>query len=113
MNDKIIIKGAKEHNLKNINLEIPRDKLVVVTGLSGSGKSSLAFDTLYAEGQRRYVGNGELGNRHIGYLKKTTEGYRILYGSESSRNYLNSLNMELYNTQGKNSFVTFDDNEER
>ncbi len=55
MNDKIVIKGAKEHNLKNINLEIPRDKLVVITGLSGSGKSSLAFDTLYAEGQRRYV----------------------------------------------------------
>ena len=49
-NDKIVIKGAKEHNLKNINLEIPRDKLVVITGLSGSGKSSLAFDTLYAEG---------------------------------------------------------------
>ena len=55
MKDKIIIKGAKEHNLKNIDLEIPRDKLVVITGLSGSGKSSLAFDTLYAEGQRRYV----------------------------------------------------------
>ena len=55
MNDKIVIKGAKEHNLKDINLEIPRDKLVVITGLSGSGKSSLAFDTLYAEGQRRYV----------------------------------------------------------
>ena len=55
MQDKIVIKGAKEHNLKNINLEIPRDKLVVITGLSGSGKSSLAFDTLYAEGQRRYV----------------------------------------------------------
>lgn len=55
MNDKIIIKGAKEHNLKNINIEIPRDKLVVITGLSGSGKSSLAFDTIYAEGQRRYV----------------------------------------------------------
>lgn len=53
MNNNIIIKGAKEHNLKNINLEIPRDKLVVITGLSGSGKSSLAFDTLYAEGQRR------------------------------------------------------------
>jgi excinuclease ABC subunit A len=52
---KIIIRGAKEHNLKNINLEIPRDKLVVITGLSGSGKSSLAFDTIYAEGQRRYV----------------------------------------------------------
>ncbi|MCK9216627.1 MAG: excinuclease ABC subunit UvrA [Firmicutes bacterium] len=53
--DKIIIKGAREHNLKNINLEIPRDKFIVVTGLSGSGKSSLAFDTIYAEGQRRYV----------------------------------------------------------
>lgn len=53
--DKIIIKGAREHNLKNIDVEIPRDKLVVVTGLSGSGKSSLAFDTIYAEGQRRYV----------------------------------------------------------
>src|SRR6056300_1587803 len=51
----IIIQGAKTHNLKNIDLDIPRDKLVVVTGLSGSGKSSLAFDTLYAEGQRRYV----------------------------------------------------------
>ena len=55
MNNSIIIRGAKEHNLKNINIEIPRDKLVVITGLSGSGKSSLAFDTLYAEGQRRYV----------------------------------------------------------
>ena len=53
--NSIIIKGAKEHNLKNIDLEIPRDKLVVITGLSGSGKSSLAFDTIYAEGQRRYV----------------------------------------------------------
>ncbi len=53
--ETIIIKGAKEHNLKNIDLEIPRNKLVVITGLSGSGKSSLAFDTLYAEGQRRYV----------------------------------------------------------
>ena len=55
MKDKIIIKGAKVHNLKNVSLEIPRDKLIVFTGLSGSGKSSLAFDTLYAEGQRRYV----------------------------------------------------------
>jgi len=53
--DKIIIRGAREHNLKNINLEIPRDKFVVITGLSGSGKSSLAMDTIYAEGQRRYV----------------------------------------------------------
>ena len=53
--NKIIIKGAKEHNLKDIDLEIPRNQMVVITGLSGSGKSSLAFDTLYAEGQRRYV----------------------------------------------------------
>ena len=53
--NKIIIQGARENNLKNINLEIPRDKFVVITGLSGSGKSSLAFDTIYAEGQRRYV----------------------------------------------------------
>lgn len=55
MKDKIILKGAKVHNLKNVSLEIPRDKLIVFTGLSGSGKSSLAFDTIYAEGQRRYV----------------------------------------------------------
>ena len=51
----IVIKGAREHNLKDVDVEIPRDKLAVITGLSGSGKSSLAFDTIYAEGQRRYV----------------------------------------------------------
>ena len=54
-NTSIIIKGARVNNLKNIDVEIPRNRLVVITGLSGSGKSSLAFDTLYAEGQRRYV----------------------------------------------------------
>ncbi len=53
--DKIIVRGAKMHNLKNINVEIPRNKMTVITGLSGSGKSTLAFDTIYAEGQRRYV----------------------------------------------------------
>src|ERR671923_634084 len=53
--DRIVVHGAREHNLKNIDVEIPRDRLVVITGLSGSGKSSLAFDTIYAEGQRRYV----------------------------------------------------------
>jgi len=71
MNDKIIIKGAKEHNLKNINLEIPRDKLVVITGLSGSGKSSLAFDTLYAEGQRRYVESlSSYARQFLGIMQK-------------------------------------------
>ena len=54
-NDKIVIRGAREHNLKNVNLTLPREKLIVMTGLSGSGKSSLAFDTIYADGQRRYV----------------------------------------------------------
>src|ERR1022692_2256922 len=53
--NKIVVSGAREHNLKDISLELPRDALVVITGLSGSGKSSLAFDTIYAEGQRRYV----------------------------------------------------------
>src|SRR3954452_22530301 len=53
--DRIVIRGAREHNLRNVNLELPRDALIVFTGVSGSGKSSLAFDTLYAEGQRRYV----------------------------------------------------------
>ena len=55
MPDSISIRGAREHNLKDFNIELPRDKLIVITGLSGSGKSSLAFDTVYAEGQRRYV----------------------------------------------------------
>ena len=55
MANQIVVRGAREHNLKNINVELPRDKLIVLTGLSGSGKSSLAFDTIYAEGQRRYV----------------------------------------------------------
>ena len=55
MVDNIIVKGAREHNLKNLSITIPRDKIVVFTGLSGSGKSTLAFDTIYAEGQRRYV----------------------------------------------------------
>jgi excinuclease UvrABC ATPase subunit len=52
---KLVVRGARQHNLKNINIEIPRNSLTVITGLSGSGKSSLAFDTIYAEGQRRYV----------------------------------------------------------
>ena len=55
MHDSIIIKGAREHNLKNVSVTLPRNRMIVFTGLSGSGKSSLAFDTIYAEGQRRYV----------------------------------------------------------
>lgn len=71
MSDSIVIKGAKEHNLKNINLTIPRDKLVVITGLSGSGKSSLAFDTLYAEGQRRYVESlSSYARQFLGLMEK-------------------------------------------
>ena len=76
MNDKIIIKGANQHNLKNINLEIPRDKLVVFTGLSGSGKSSLAFDTIYAEGQRRYVESlSSYARQFLGRLDKPDVEY--------------------------------------
>ena len=71
MQNSIIIKGAKEHNLKDINIEIPRDKLVAITGLSGSGKSSLAFDTLYAEGQRRYVESlSSYARQFLGLMEK-------------------------------------------
>ena len=55
MNDNIVVKGAREHNLKNIDITMPKDSIVVISGLSGSGKSSLAFDTVFAEGQRRYM----------------------------------------------------------
>jgi excinuclease ABC subunit A len=74
--DKIIIKGAREHNLKNIDVEIPRDKFVVITGLSGSGKSSLAFDTIYAEGQRRYVESlSAYARQFLGQMEKPDLDY--------------------------------------
>jgi excinuclease ABC subunit A len=74
--DKIIIRGAREHNLKNIDVEIPRDKLVVITGLSGSGKSSLAFDTIYAEGQRRYVESlSAYARQFLGQMEKPDVDY--------------------------------------
>ncbi|MBN1478869.1 excinuclease ABC subunit UvrA [candidate division KSB1 bacterium] len=74
--NKIIIKGAREHNLKNLDLEIPRDKLVVITGLSGSGKSSLAFDTIYAEGQRRYVESlSAYARQFLGLMEKPDVDY--------------------------------------
>lgn len=76
MNDKIIIKGAKENNLKNVDLEIPRNKLIVFTGLSGSGKSSLAFDTIYAEGQRRYVESlSSYARQFLGLMEKPDVEY--------------------------------------
>ncbi|HOD14815.1 MAG TPA: excinuclease ABC subunit UvrA [Spirochaetota bacterium] len=75
-NRSIVIKGAREHNLKNISLEIPRDKLVVITGLSGSGKSSLAFDTIYAEGQRRYVESlSSYARQFLGLMEKPDVDY--------------------------------------
>lgn len=76
MTDKIVIHGAREHNLKNLHLEIPRDKLVVITGLSGSGKSSLAFDTIYAEGQRRYVESlSAYARQFLGQMNKPDVDY--------------------------------------
>lgn len=74
--DKIYIKGARENNLKGIDLEIPRDKLVVFTGLSGSGKSSLAFDTIFAEGQRRYVESlSSYARMFLGQMQKPDVDY--------------------------------------
>src|SRR5262245_5399223 len=73
---KIVIHGAREHNLKNIDLEIPRDQFVVFTGVSGSGKSSLAFDTLYAEGQRRYVESlSSYARQFLGQMEKPEVDY--------------------------------------
>ncbi len=76
MQEKILIKGAREHNLKNIDLEIPRDKMVVITGISGSGKSSLAFDTIYAEGQRRYMESlSSYARQFLGQMEKPDVDY--------------------------------------
>ncbi|RAP51681.1 MAG: hypothetical protein BZ133_02545, partial [Methanosphaera sp. SHI613] len=75
-NRKIIVKGAKEHNLQNIDLTIPRDEFIVITGLSGSGKSSLAFDTIYAEGQRRYVESlSAYARQFLGQMEKPEVDY--------------------------------------
>src|SRR6266568_3452422 len=75
-NSSILIRGAREHNLRNVNLDLPRDKLIVFTGVSGSGKSSLAFDTLYAEGQRRYVESlSSYARQFLGELQKPDVDY--------------------------------------
>jgi len=72
----IIVRGAREHNLRNVNLELPRNRLIVFTGVSGSGKSSLAFDTLYAEGQRRYVESlSSYARQFLGQLPKPDVDY--------------------------------------
>mgnify|MGYP002801600754 CR=1 FL=1 len=76
MSKDIVIKGAREHNLKNVDVTVPRDKLVVFTGLSGSGKSSLAFDTIYAEGQRRYVESlSSYARQFLGQMEKPDVDY--------------------------------------
>src|SRR5574337_1040429 len=82
--ESIVVVGAREHNLKNITVEIPRDKMVVITGLSGSGKSSLAFDTIFAEGQRRYVESlSAYARQFLGQLEKPDvdhiDGLRLLF----------------------------------
>src|SRR3954454_7481845 len=70
-NSTLVVRGAREHNLRNVNLELPRDRLIVFTGVSGSGKSSLAFDTLYAEGQRRYIESlSSYARQFLGQLPK-------------------------------------------
>ena len=74
--DSIVIKGAREHNLKNVDLTLPRNRLIVITGLSGSGKSSLAFDTIYAEGQRRYVESlSSYARQFLGQMEKPDVDY--------------------------------------
>ncbi|MGH2453606.1 MAG: hypothetical protein ACRDF5_07565, partial [bacterium] len=74
--DRIIVRGAREHNLKNVTVEIPRDRFVVLTGISGSGKSSLAFDTIYAEGQRKYVESlSAYARQFLGLMEKPDVDY--------------------------------------
>ena len=92
--ENIVIKGARQHNLKNIDVVIPRDKLVVITGLSGSGKSSLAFDTIYAEGQRRYVESlSTYARQFLGLMEKpdidTIEGLSPAISIEQKANARN------------------------
>ena len=87
--NKIVIQGARENNLKNINLELPRDQFVVITGLSGSGKSSLAFDTIYAEGQRRYVESLSAYARQ--FLGKSFKCSNTFIWFFSHKTFLNSL----------------------
>ena len=101
MKDQLIVKGARQHNLKNIDISLPRDKFIVLTGLSGSGKSSLAFDTIYAEGQRRYVESlsayarqflGQMDKPDVDYIEGLSPAISIDQKT-TSRNYLPVLDM--------------------
>ena len=86
---KIIVRGAREHNLKGIDLELPRDSLIVFTGLSGSGKSSLAFDTIYAEGQRRYVESlSAYARQFLEMMQKPDGSHRRPQPSQSAEDHL-------------------------
>ncbi len=85
--DRLIIRGAREHNLKNVSLDLPRNSLIVFTGLSGSGKSSLAFDTIFAEGQRRYVESlsayarqflGQMDKPDVDFIEGLSPGYQSI-----------------------------------
>ena len=102
MNDKIIIQGARENNLKNVDLTIPRDKLVVFTGLSGSGKSSLAFDTIYAEGQRRYVESlSSYARQFLGQMDKPVKTTSL------SRGIVRSTSLRLFSLAPLIRIVSF------
>jgi excinuclease UvrABC ATPase subunit len=91
--DKLVVRGAREHNLKDVSIELPRDALIVFTGLSGSGKSSLAFDTIFAEGQRRYVESLSAYARQ--FLGQMDTYIRSLISSSISEMSLESVNGEM------------------
>ena len=101
MNDKIIIKGAKEHNLKNINIELPKNKFIVMTGVSGSGKSSLAFDTLCAEGERRYLESESMTS----FFNDVGERARIVILDEMLRFDTSAFELNSGVTEIKNGLV--------
>ena len=110
--NSIIIKGARVNNLKNIDVEIPRGRLVVITGLSGSGKSSLAFDTLYAEGQRRYVESlssyarqflGRMSKPECDYIKGIRKGQLLFYEEDGTLRVLRDINSFTSFAAAKNS----------
>src|SRR5690242_21206149 len=102
MSDRLIVRGAREHNLRDVSLDLPRDRLIVFTGLSGSGKSSLAFDTIFAEGQRRYVESlsayarqflGQMDKPDVDFIEGLSPAVSIDQDRKSTR--LNSSHMSI------------------